>query len=126
MNEVFPSNYLKASDLNGKTVRVTIDGVRMEELGGEMKPILTFQGKDRGLVLNKTNWARIAELVGSDDSDDWSGWVVTLYSAKVDYQGKRVDAIRIDDRPGSSKPPTTSKVVDSDGPPPSDDDRVPF
>lgn len=105
ISEAFPSSYLKAADLNGKAVRVTIDSVTMEKLGDDQKAILHFVGKDKGLVLNKTNANRIIEAVGTDETDEWEGWSVTLYPCKVDYQGKRVDAIRIDDRPGASKPP---------------------
>lgn len=106
MSQAFPSNFLKAADLNGKAVRVVIESVTLEKIGEDQKPVLHFTGKDRGLVLNKTNSARIVEAVGSDETDDWEGWSVTLYPCKVDYQGKRVDAIRVDDRPGSSKAPT--------------------
>lgn len=106
MSDAFPSSYLKAADLNGKAVRVVIESVSMEKLGDDHKAVLHFVGKDKGLVLNKTNANRIVEAVGSDETDDWEGWSITLYACKVDYQGKRVDAIRVDDRPGSSKPPT--------------------
>lgn len=116
ITDAFPSNYLKASDLNGKAVRVTIDSVTMEKLGDDQKAILHFVGKDKGLVLNKTNTFRIVEAVGSDETNDWEGWSVTLYACKVDFQGKRVDAIRVDDRPGSTRRPERS--ARSAAPPP--------
>ena len=136
-SDAFPSNYLKASDLNGKGVRVTIESVTMEKLGDDKKLVLHFVGKDKGLVLNKTNASRITDAVQSDETDDWSGWKITLYSCKVDYQGKRVDAIRVDDRPGSSIPPKRavpeSPVVEDfddatelGSPPPVTDDDIPF
>lgn len=109
MSQAFPSNFLKAADLNGKAVRVVIESVTVEKIGDDQKPVLHFAGKDRGLVLNKTNANRIIEAVGSDETDDWEGWSITLYPCKVDYQGKRVDAIRVDDRPGTSKPPSTGR-----------------
>src|SRR5690242_16780983 len=105
INGAFPSDYLKAADLNGKAIRVSIDTVTVEKIGEDQKPVLHFIGKDKGLVLNKTNSARIVEAVGSDETDDWSGWSIVLYPCKVDFQGKRVDAIRIDDRPGATKAP---------------------
>ena len=111
MSQAFPSSYLKAADLNGKAVRVTIESVTPEKIGDEIKPVLHFVGKDKGVVLNKTNANRITEAVGSDETDDWEGWSITLYPCKVDYQGKRVDAIRVDDRPGSSKAPTNARRV---------------
>lgn len=104
-SEAFPSNYLKAADLNGRSVRVVIDSVSMDKIGDDRKPIVSFVGKDKSLVLNKTNANRIAEHSSSDEMDDWAGWTVTLYACKVDYQGKRVDAIRVDDRPGTAYAP---------------------
>lgn len=137
ISDAFPSNYLKASDLNGKAVRVTIDSVTMEKLGDDQKAILHFVGKDKGLVLNKTNTYRIVEAVGSDETNDWEGWSITLYACKVDFQGKRVDAIRVDDRPGSSRapqrstrnavpPPPVSDDFDDRPVPSDDDDPIPF
>ena len=105
INDAFPSSYLKAADLNGKAVRVTIESVSVEKLGDDQKPILHFVGKEKALVLNKTNSNRIIEAVGSDETDDWEGWSIALYACKVDFQGKRVDAIRVDDRPGASRGP---------------------
>lgn len=138
--DAFPSNYLKAADLQGRAVRVTIDSVTMEKIGDDQKMVLHFVGKDKGIVLNKTNANRIVEASGSDETDDWEGWSITLYSCKVDYQGKRVDAIRVDDRPGASKPPVRRAPVrhapepppvegeDGDGyvPEPLTDDDIPF
>ena len=68
----------------------------MEDIGGEHKPVVKFQGKDRGIVLNKTNAAMIAEIANSEETDDWKGVKVVLYPTKTDFQGKRVDCIRVD------------------------------
>ena len=69
--DAFKGNYLKAQDIMGKRVAVKIETVEMEEVGQgndkSEKPVLHFKGKDKGLVLNKTNWSRIAEFLGSDD-----------------------------------------------------------
>lgn len=95
INSAFPSNYLKAADLQGRRIAVTIDRVVMEDIGGEHKPVVFFQGKDRGMVLNKTNAQMIAELAGAEETDEWSGVKIVLYPTKTDFQGKRVDAIRV-------------------------------
>lgn len=101
VNEVFPSNYLKAADLQNREVPVVIDRVEMEQLGNDQKAILYFTGKQKGVVLNKTNAMNIAGAYG-DDTDDWSGKPVVLFSVWTDFQGKSVQAIRI--RPGGAKP----------------------
>jgi len=94
ISNAFPSDYLKAADLQGRAVTVTMSHVDMREIGGEPKPILYFKGKEKGMVLNKTNAGKIAEMFG-DDTDDWEGGEVILYEAMVDFQGKTVAAIRI-------------------------------
>lgn len=94
INAAFPSTYLKASDLQGRRVTIGIDRVAIEDVGGEHKPVLYFLGRDRGLVLNKTNGSIIAEMYGPE-TDDWHGRSITLYPARVEYQGKIVDAIRV-------------------------------
>ena len=94
INAAFPSTYLKAADLQGRKVRIAIDQVKLEDVGGEHKPVLYFLDKDRGLVLNKTNGSIISELYGPE-TDEWHGKVITLYPARVEFQGKIVDAIRV-------------------------------
>lgn len=97
INDAFPSNYLKASDLGEAQPVVTIDRVEVEPVGRgkEMKPVLYFAGKAKGIVLNKTNSKKIAEIAGSPDTDDWHGVAVKLFATEVDFQGETVEAIRI-------------------------------
>lgn len=109
--DVFKGAYLKADDLQNRRVKVTIEDVRMEDLGqGEAKErraVAHFVGKDKGLVLNKTNWSILEDVCGSGDSDDWAGYTVTLHVTKVEYQGKRVPAIRVSDQPGDTTKPAS-------------------
>jgi hypothetical protein len=74
INDAFPSKYLKASDLDGENVTVTITHVAFEEVGKdkEMRPILFYEGSEKGIVLNKTNATNISKLYGSE-TDDWGG-----------------------------------------------------
>jgi len=98
LNEVYGGNYLKAEDLKDRgEVRCTIESVSiMEGDDGKKKAVLHFRGKDKTLPLNITNANMVAELYG-DETDDWEGKSITLYTCKVDFQGKRVLAIRIKD-----------------------------
>ncbi len=100
ISQEFPSKYLKAADLQDKDVRVTMASVEKELLGDEKKLILYFKGKDKGLVLNKTNSSTIADAYG-DDTDEWFGQDVILFSVMVDFQGKVGPAIRV--RPPSAR-----------------------
>ena len=98
-SDIFPSKYIKADDLQGRDVNVTISNVEMEKLGDDSKPILYFKGKEKGMVCNRTNFDRIAFMYG-DETDDWGGKQVTLTTEFVQFQGKTMKALRI-------KPPTT-------------------
>lgn len=96
ISTAFPSEFLRAADLQGRQVRATIDRVEIREVGsdGDHKPVLFFSGKDKGLVLNKTNATAIGDAYG-DDTDDWTGQPLVLFDAMVSYQGKNVKAIRV-------------------------------
>ncbi len=95
----FPSKYLKAADLGNRSVTVTIEKVVMENVGQEgqgeeYKPVLYFQGKSKGMVLNKTNAEAIAYVHG-DETDAWLGKPVELLTMMVPFQGRMVPGLRI-------------------------------
>ena len=95
INEAFPSKYLKASDLQGHNISVTIGNVVTEDIGkGEEKLIIYFQGKQKGIVLNKTNANNIAAVYGPE-TEDWVGQPIVIFEAMVDFQGKTVPALRV-------------------------------
>jgi arabinogalactan endo-1,4-beta-galactosidase len=93
ISAAFPSKYLKAADLQGKQVKVVMSHVETETMGDDNRPVLYFQGKEKGLVLNKTNANSISAVYG-DDTDDWRGREIVLIEAMVDFQGKTMAAIR--------------------------------
>ena len=106
VSAAFPSNYLKAADLQGRHVAVVIASVVMEDVGDDHKPVVYFRGTQKGVVLNKTNANNIAVLYG-DDTDAWIGQPVTLFPAMVDFQGRSVEAIRIMGQKQPARPPAT-------------------
>jgi hypothetical protein len=119
-SEAFPSKYLRAADLNGAEPTVTIDRVEAETLNDKLALVVYFKGKEAGLVLNKTNARSIEALTGSDETDDWPGTRLKLIVMKVEFQGKRVPAIRID--APEKAPKTASKRPVKPAPPVLDDD----
>jgi hypothetical protein len=121
----FPSQYLKAADLQGREPAVTIERLEFEPVGQdkEIKPVLYFAGKEKGMVLNKTNAETIKTLTGSEETDDWGGFAIRLYSAKVQFQGKTVDSIRIKAAPRQAAPPPPPPVVQEHD---IDADSIPF
>jgi len=101
--DIFPSKYIKADDLKGRDVPVTISHAEMEKLGDDQRLVLYFQGKDKGMVCNKTNFGRIAYLYG-DETDEWEGKPIMLTSEFVEFQGKTVKGLRV-------KPPAGHKAA---------------
>lgn len=127
--DIFPSKYLSAKDLDGREPVVSINRAVMETVGDDRKIVVYFDGKDKGLVLNKTNFSAIEDITGQDDTDNWPGYKVKLVTRKVEYQGKRVPAIRIEDPPSApgsrrqSAPEATYEPTTVETP---DDSDIPF
>jgi hypothetical protein len=125
ISEAFPGQYLKTSDLKGQRVVVTIDRVEIKDLGrDERKPVLYFKGKSRGLILNKTNANSIIDIIGTEETERWRGRQITLYHSKTDFQGGRVDCIRIDPAARNEKPAPLKEEPENDFV--ADDSDVPF
>jgi len=131
INEAFPSNYLKASDIRGAEPVVTIDHVAFEPVGRtrEMKAVLYFKGKDKGLVLNKTNATKITQLAGSDLTENWDGVRVKLFATETEYAGDTVECIRI--KPAPAQQARQAAPQPPPPPPPTEsapltDDDIPF
>lgn len=132
IHDAFPSKYLRASDLGGASPVVTIDRVDFEPVGyaREMKGVVYFVGKTKGLVLNKTNATKIADVVGSLETDDWPASKVQLYATEVEFQGETVETIRCKAPVTTGRNPAQKPVVapkPADDEPPADlDDPIPF
>lgn len=94
ISEAFPSKYISAADLKGGSALVSIERTEFELLNNERKLICYFAGKQKGLVLNKTNANAIAGAFG-DDTDHWVGGEVELFTIWTDYQGKQTEAVRV-------------------------------
>jgi len=90
----FPSDYLKAADLQGRPFVLTVKSIIIDKIGDDQKPIVYFNETERGLVLNKTNANNISVIYG-DETDMWVGKQIELYPATTDYQGRTVDCVRI-------------------------------
>jgi hypothetical protein len=131
-SELFPSKWIKCADLQGRRVVVTIDHLEKEDLGDGEKPVVYFEGKQKGWVLNRTNTEAIGELLG-DETDDWHGGRIALVPSKTMYQGKRVDCIRVEPAPHSPAQPKPQRpqprqepVPEPEEPGSDADDDLPF
>ncbi len=121
IDQAFPSKYMKASDLPEETVvPFKIEEIKMEEIGREkqIKPVIYFEGQEKGFVCNKTNANTISKILGSRDTDDWAGKTIRLYSTEVQFGDEMVESIRVSIKTGKSKPAPASTDKD--------DDEIPF
>ena len=128
-DDLFPSKYLKCADLKGKPRVVEIEHAPIETLKNpkgeeQRKVVLYFKGAKKALPLNLTNFDAVAEITGSDETNDWPGTRIELYPATTMMGGKVTDCIRI--RPPqaglpASPPPPPKPAVD-----PELDQEIPF
>lgn len=83
-DELYPGRFVKAADLKGKRVTVTITDVDLEELEGDdgvkTKCIITFRESPKKLVACKTNGFCIREMFGTK-LDKWINRRVTLFES---------------------------------------------
>ena len=85
------SKDLKAAEFIGKNLKVVISDVTIrnfeatEKFPANSKPSLSFEGKDKQLVLNPTNTKVLCRAYG-DDSDKWLNHEIGLSVA--DYTDK--------------------------------------
>jgi hypothetical protein len=108
IHALFPSNYLKAADLQGQVRRVVIESCMPEQLGqGEIKPALQFRGVPKKLILNKTNGLLIAASFGTETTA-WAGREIELYPENVMFQGQVVPAIRVRVPIGAAQAPAAA------------------
>ena len=84
--QAYTSPWLKASDLQGRAATVTIEGATVEEIRQqtgqkEARIVVTFAGKSKRLICNKTQALTLADLAKTEVFAKWKGLVVTLEPA---------------------------------------------
>lgn len=97
VSDIYQSNsdFLRAEDIGANFWTATISAVDMKAFdNGERKLLLSFQELDKALLLNMTNARTVSDLYGGD-TDGWINKQVMLFTMPVDYQGKKVQAIRL-------------------------------
>lgn len=82
-DQLYPGRFIKAGELLGKKVTLTIADVNLEELVGDdgkakAKAIVSFKETDKGLVTCKTNGICLREMFGVQLAD-WVGKRVTIF-----------------------------------------------
>jgi hypothetical protein len=130
-DDIFPSKYLKASDLKGRPHVVQIKHAPIETLKNpkgeeQRKPVLRFNGVKKTLPLNLTNFDSVAAIVGDDETNNWAGAHIELFPSSTMLGGKTVECIRIR-KPQEVSPiaaPPTELAADSEQD--AFDEEIPF
>ena len=114
---LFPSKYLKAADLQGKHVTVTIERInpreslQMTKGRKEKKPVVYLKGKEKAWVLNKTNAKAIAKAWGTE-INNWVGKQVVIMPTTTEFGGDTVDCLRVDVRATMSLAGKQNETID--------------
>ena len=95
INEFFPSATLKAEDIGNKRLELEIERVERGDESVDFKPVLHFVGKDKAMVLNKTNSMSLASSFGTT-VESWAGNMLILCTHKVNFNGKVVAGLKVD------------------------------
>ena len=82
----YQSPWLKASDLQGRAVTVTVERATVEDIrqqSGQKEPriVIAFKGKEKRLILNKTQALTFADIAKTEEFGSWSGLTVVLQPA---------------------------------------------
>lgn len=94
------SHFLKAADIP-KNVKPVVEiesaEIRENSYNGEVKKqvVLSFVGKEKVLALNVTNARKIAQLLDTNDFEEWVGYRIRLYVDQTEMDGKVYDCIRV-------------------------------
>lgn len=119
INEMMPSKFLKKEDVPAP-VLVTVANIVQEVVEqdtGEMKWTMQFAEDLKPMVLNTTNIQAAAEAFGSEDTDDWLGKPIVIYTdPSVMFQGKRVGGLRL--RAPKNRPAAAPKPAPAPAPAP--------
>jgi hypothetical protein len=98
ISSMFPSRYLKPSDIGEVDLVLTIEAITIEDIGRsdhkDSKVLVHFKETEKALVLNKTNALTIAHLYG-EQTGGWVGKRISLYITEVSFQGTPMLGIRI-------------------------------
>lgn len=100
VSQLKQSRFLTRHDV-GAGVLVTIKGLRQENMSKEGMPeelrwVMDFNETDKPLVLNSTNGQICAQILKSDETDNWIGHKIVLYDdPNISFAGKLTGGIRV-------------------------------
>lgn len=136
VNDMIESKYLKQADVPDPVI-VTVTKIGKVNIAKEGDPpeekwACRFREFNKPMLLNSTNIKLLEKACGSDDSDDWIGKEVILYTDdSVSFAGQVVGGLRIRKQQAAParKPPTQAQHEPAsygDAPMADMDDDIPF
>jgi hypothetical protein len=101
VDDMNDSRFLTAAECGENGIRYVIEYITKQNVAplGEKpkeKWCAYSSNGQKPFVLNKTNRLKIAEILGTKETDDWTGGEIEPYRAHdIPFQGKLVDGIRV-------------------------------
>lgn len=98
-SELFPRNYLNATDIPpggiaGQILQIILEDVAGNGKAGDHKPVLYLSDLDKGIVVNKTNGTILRECFG-DTVEAAIGKYLQVRQGKVMFSGKLVPSVML-------------------------------
>ena len=123
IDEAFPGKTFKSSTAEfqdgGHLVLVIAftEKKEMTDRSGQTvpKPVIHFEGEERVLICNKTNFRTIEAITKQRDSDNWPGHKIELYNDEMVQYGDSMGGVRV-------RKPTEAKKASAA----EDGDDIPF
>lgn len=119
VREMFPSKFLQPEDLEpGKPTVVTIRDVYAEAFkrntsgDAEAEWTIRFAEFRKPMKLKAINARTIADVLGTDRTEDWIDETVGIFPTQVQVHGKLIPVINVDILKPQSRPALTGSKVD--------------
>ena len=131
VNEMIESKYLKQSDAPDPVI-VTVAKIGKINIAKEGDPpedkwAVRFNEFAKPMLLNSTNIKLLEKACGSDDSDNWIGKEVILYTDdSVSFGGQVVGGLRIRKQQAAPARKAPTQAHDDVSPLADMDDDIPF
>src|SRR5262245_21852078 len=96
--DLFPSAYFNGTNVPKskllKILKAELESIKTPQGEGVSKLCLTFDGEQKKLLLNATNFDAIAAEFG-EETDGWAGGEIEIYADKSRMGGKVVPCVRV-------------------------------
>lgn len=118
ISKEFPNRFVSGDEIGKAIVPIKIASVKQEVVNAGTKDeekvlVVYFDGKDRGVRLNKTRANEIKAVTGSDDTDSWINKSMFMKSTPQKAFGEWVNVIHFVLEPGMASGPEGEQTIDA-------------